>query len=68
MKKLFALSLIALTLAGCNTIAGIGKDVQKAGQVVDTAFEAQFGELYLRIKYRGRQAKVKFEEIEKLPA
>ena len=40
----------------------------KAGQVVDTAFEAQFGELYLRIKYRGRQAKVKFEEIEKLPA
>jgi len=37
MKKLFALSLIALTLAGCNTIAGIGKDVQKAGQVVEGA-------------------------------
>jgi entericidin A len=37
MKKLFALSAIVLTLAGCNTIAGMGKDVQKVGQVVEGA-------------------------------
>lgn len=37
MKKAFALSLIALMLAGCNTIAGVGKDVQKVGQVVEGA-------------------------------
>ena len=37
MKKAFALSLIALVLAGCNTISGIGRDVQKVGQVVTGA-------------------------------
>lgn len=37
MKKALALSLIALVLAGCNTIAGIGKDVQKVGQAVEGA-------------------------------
>ncbi|WP_426176212.1 entericidin A/B family lipoprotein [Massilia sp. TWR1-2-2] len=37
MKKLFALSAIVLLLAGCNTIAGVGKDVQKVGQVVEGA-------------------------------
>lgn len=37
MKKLFALSLIALTLTACNTIQGMGKDVQKVGQVVEGA-------------------------------
>jgi predicted small secreted protein len=37
MKKLFALTAIFMLLAGCNTIAGIGKDVQKAGQVVEGA-------------------------------
>lgn len=31
-----------------------------------TNYEMQFGELYLRIKYAGREAKVKFEEIEKI--
>lgn len=35
MKKLFALAAVALVLAGCNTIEGIGKDVQKAGQAVE---------------------------------
>jgi len=34
MKKLIALAIAALVLAGCNTISGIGKDVQKVGQVV----------------------------------
>ena len=37
MKKIIALSIIALVLAGCNTIAGVGKDVQKVGQVVEGA-------------------------------
>jgi len=37
MKKVFALSLIAVVLAGCNTISGIGRDVQKVGQVVTGA-------------------------------
>ena len=33
---------------------------------VTTNYELQFGELYLRIKYAGREAKVKFEEIENI--
>ena len=41
MKKVFALSLLSLSLAivlaGCNTISGIGRDVQKVGQVVTGA-------------------------------
>jgi entericidin A len=37
MKKVFALSLVAIVLAGCNTISGIGRDVQKVGQVVTGA-------------------------------
>ena len=37
MKKVFALSLVALVLAGCNTISGIGRDVQKVGQVITGA-------------------------------
>ncbi|XYJ11857.1 entericidin A/B family lipoprotein [Telluria sp. B2] len=37
MKKAIALSLLALALTGCNTISGIGKDVQKVGQVVTSA-------------------------------
>jgi entericidin A len=37
MKKIFALSIVAVVLAGCNTIAGVGKDVQKVGQVVEGA-------------------------------
>jgi predicted small secreted protein len=37
MKKLLlVLSALAL-LAGCNTIAGIGQDVQKAGEAVQDA-------------------------------
>jgi hypothetical protein len=36
----------------------------KGSDTLDTNFELQFGELYIRLKYGGRQAKVKFEEIE----
>jgi predicted small secreted protein len=37
MKKLMTLILIALALSACNTISGVGKDVQKVGQVVEGA-------------------------------
>jgi len=37
MKKVIALSLVAIVLAGCNTISGIGRDVSKVGQVVTGA-------------------------------
>jgi predicted small secreted protein len=37
MKKALALALVAFVLAGCNTISGVGKDVQKVGQVITGA-------------------------------
>ena len=37
MKKLFALIVSSLILLGCNTVQGIGKDVKKAGEVVENA-------------------------------
>jgi predicted small secreted protein len=37
MKTLSALIIATLVLTGCNTISGIGKDVQRAGQVVTSA-------------------------------
>jgi predicted small secreted protein len=37
MKKLFALLIVTIVLAGCNTVSGIGRDVQKVGQVVTGA-------------------------------
>ncbi|BCT91915.1 entericidin A [Lysobacter helvus] len=43
MKRTFALMLLALfsmnMLAACNTVAGAGKDVQKAGEKVETKAE-----------------------------
>ena len=37
MKKIISFSLIAvlLTLAGCNTIRGIGQDIEKAGAAIE---------------------------------
>lgn len=36
--------LAAFALSGCNTIAGVGKDVKKAGEVVsETAEECKGG-------------------------
>jgi entericidin A len=48
MKRLMAMLLMALfstaVLSGCNTIAGAGKDVQKAGEAVeDTATDCKDG-------------------------
>jgi entericidin A len=37
MKKLFPLFLAGFILAGCNTFEGIGKDVKRAGEVVENA-------------------------------
>jgi entericidin A len=37
MKKLFALALVALFAAGCNTIEGVGKDIGKAGETIENA-------------------------------
>ena len=37
MKKVIALAIAAIVLSGCNTISGIGRDVQKVGQVVTGA-------------------------------
>ncbi len=37
MKKMIVLMLALCTLTACNTIQGIGKDVKKVGEVVETA-------------------------------
>ncbi|MEF2269054.1 lipoprotein [Janthinobacterium sp. LS2A] len=37
MKKLFVLLIATVILSGCNTVSGIGRDVQKVGQVVTGA-------------------------------
>jgi len=37
IKKLFVVVAAVIAVAGCNTIAGIGKDVSAAGSAVDKA-------------------------------
>ena len=40
MKRIFSavlLAAFALTVAGCNTIRGVGQDVQKAGEKIEDA-------------------------------
>ncbi|MBL0719625.1 entericidin A/B family lipoprotein [Piscinibacter sp. Jin2] len=37
MNKIVLMLLAAFALSACNTIAGVGKDVQKAGEVVEDA-------------------------------
>lgn len=39
MKKIVLLmsALLALALAGCNTVKGIGQDLEKAGQTIEGA-------------------------------
>lgn len=34
---LIALMLAALMLSGCNTLRGVGQDIQKAGSVIEDA-------------------------------
>jgi len=37
MKKLISLLFILLTLTACNTVRGVGQDVQKAGAAIENA-------------------------------
>ena len=37
MKKALFMIAVAFALAGCNTVQGVGKDVQKAGAAVENA-------------------------------
>jgi len=34
MKRVIMLTIAVLVLAGCNTVAGVGKDVEKAGEAI----------------------------------
>jgi predicted small secreted protein len=42
MKKIIALGLVAAALAvsACNTVAGVGRDVQAAGDAVTSGAES----------------------------
>ena len=31
-KRLLALLMLGMTLAGCNTIAGVGRDIERGGE------------------------------------
>ncbi|MBI1835099.1 MAG: entericidin A/B family lipoprotein [Burkholderiales bacterium] len=37
MKKIVLMVVVLLGLSACNTIQGIGKDVKRAGEVVENA-------------------------------
>lgn len=37
MKKMAVLLIAVFALSACNTIQGIGKDVKKVGEVVESA-------------------------------
>ncbi len=34
MKRAITLIVAMMVLAGCNTVAGVGKDVEKAGEAI----------------------------------
>ena len=34
MNKITAIIIFALVLAGCNTVHGVGQDVEKAGEAI----------------------------------
>ena len=35
--RLVVLICVALTITGCNTVSGIGKDIKKAGSAIERA-------------------------------
>ncbi|UUX94638.1 entericidin A/B family lipoprotein [Aquabacterium sp. J223] len=37
MKTLLCLVTLAALLAGCNTVSGMGRDIQKAGETIEGA-------------------------------
>jgi predicted small secreted protein len=34
MKRAMTLMIAVLVLAGCNTVAGVGKDIERAGEAI----------------------------------
>jgi predicted small secreted protein len=34
MKKLVVMFVCAIVLAGCNTVRGVGQDIEKAGEAI----------------------------------
>jgi predicted small secreted protein len=34
MKRLMMMIVAVAVLAGCNTVAGVGKDIEKAGEAI----------------------------------
>lgn len=34
MNKMLAIVVCALILAGCNTVRGVGQDIEKAGEAI----------------------------------
>ena len=42
MKRIIALVLLGITLAGCNTMSGMGRDIERGGEKLqDQARETQ---------------------------
>jgi len=41
MKKRVTLFVIVAVPTGCNTVAGVGKDIEKAGEAVQDAAETK---------------------------
>ena len=37
MKKLLAIVIAVFAVTGCNTVQGVGQDIQKGGQVLEDA-------------------------------
>lgn len=37
MRKICALTVLALVLAACNTVHGLGKDIEKGGEAIQRA-------------------------------
>lgn len=37
MKKLFFFVMIAVSLSACNTVQGIGKDIEKGGEAIQNS-------------------------------
>jgi entericidin B len=42
LKRILALCCLGVVLAGCNTVAGVGRDVERGGEMLqDTARDTQ---------------------------
>lgn len=37
MKKLFFFVLVAMSVSACNTVQGIGKDLEKGGEAIQNS-------------------------------